>query len=307
MVYSPPSKELWKGRNDPTRYHDVIRLMNLNHEIPNEKAFVFIGFACDEGIARNQGRVGAAEGPKAFRTAFAKLPVGSTSPFYDAGDIVCTDGDLEKAQQALAKAVQSLLKKGMYPIVIGGGHEVAWGHYQGIAGAFPDLDLSIINLDAHLDIRPLIDGKGTSGTSFLQIAKASKNFDYTCIGVQEYQLTKSMSDQAKALKVKMITAEEIQKGIPTITFDKPIYLTICMDVFAAACAPGVSAPQPLGLFPWQVLPIINALAKSGKVMTLNVAELSPPHDRDQMTANLAAALVANFCKKLSFFDSFLQK
>ena len=148
----------------------------------------------------------AAEGPNAIRTVLAKLPVQRQQIIcYDAGNISCTDGDLEHAQKALAEAVHILLKHNITPIVLGGGHELAWGHYQGIAKKFPNEELGIINFDAHFDMRPLLpDDKGSSGTPFLQIAhaheKARRSFDYNCIGIQ----------RAGNIPLLFATAEECQ-------------------------------------------------------------------------------------------------
>ena len=71
-----------------------------------------------------------------------------------------------------------------------------------------------------------------------------------------------------------------------------IYLSICLDVFAECFAPGVSAPQPLGLTPWQTLPLLKYIIQSGKVVSLDIAELSPALDREQKTARLAALIIA---------------
>ena len=73
---------------------------------------------------------------------------------------------------------------------------------------------------------------------------------------------------------------------------KHIYLSICLDVFAECYAPGVSAPQAMGLTPWQAFPLLKYLLQTGKVVGLDVAELSPPLDQGQKTARLAASLVA---------------
>ena len=71
-----------------------------------------------------------------------------------------------------------------------------------------------------------------------------------------------------------------------------IYLSICLDVLAECYAPGVSAPQPLGLSPWQVIPLLKYIMQSGKVISLDIAELSPPLDQEQKTARLAALIIA---------------
>lgn len=292
--YRRPDPSLWQGRiNGPTakRFHEIVECKDIEDAV--EQAYGLIGFACDEGVKRNKGRRGAYEGPAAFRKAFGKLP--TTLPtFYDFGDIVCDDEDLDSSQQALAQAIAQLYQKGIFPIVIGGGHEVAWGHYQGIHE-----NCAIVNIDAHFDLRPLEDGKGSSGTPFTQIAQeAQDKFSYYCIGIQEHGNTKSLFDEADRLHVKYLLAQDIDKTASFVeeilNQHQHIYLTICMDVFAAPYAPGVSAPQPLGLVPQKVIPIIQQLAKSGQVIAFDIAELSPPYDRDGVTAALTAALVSEF-------------
>ena len=71
-----------------------------------------------------------------------------------------------------------------------------------------------------------------------------------------------------------------------------LYVSICMDVFNGAIAPGVSAPAPLGLMPWHILPILNQLLSSKKVVSIDIVELSPPFDRDCQTARLASSIAA---------------
>ncbi len=310
--YIPPDRTLWHGRADAppaSSVFQVIQMYNLleNHVInTHQQTFVLIGFKCDEGIRRNLGRVGAAEGPTAIRRALAKLPVQKHNfTCLDAGNIVCADGDLEAAQQAFAEVITLLLQSGMTPIAIGGGHELAWGHYQGIARAFPVHNLGIINFDAHFDMRPLLpDHKGSSGTPFLQIAEAhratNRRFDYNCIGIQHAGNTRQLFEIAKIHNTKIILADELHQGQldkcidfvdRVIDQNELIYLSLCLDVFAAAYAPGVSAIQPLGLWPWHVIPLVRQLAVSGKVASYDLVELSPRYDIDQCTAKLAANLI----------------
>ena len=73
-----------------------------------------------------------------------------------------------------------------------------------------------------------------------------------------------------------------------------IYLTLCLDVFASAFAPGVSAPQPLGLTPWQVLPLLKHIAQQNKVISFDIAELSPRLDHNHMTTYLATSLLSEY-------------
>ncbi len=311
-LYLPPDKTQWQGRADTpsaSSFFQIMQMLNLlDHPIIDIKhpTFALIGFRCDEGIRRNLGRVGAAEGPKAIRQAVGRLPVQHQNfTCFDAGDIVCLNGDLEASQSALGEVIALLLQQGIIPIALGGGHELAWGHYQGIARAFPKPHLGIINFDAHFDMRPLLPHhKGSSGTPFLQIAEAhrqtNRRFDYNCVGIQHAGNIRQLVETAKNYNTKIIWADELHQGQLEKCVDfvdrvadenEMVYASLCLDVFAAAFAPGVSAIQPLGLLPWHIIPLVRQLAASGKVISYDIAELSPRYDIDQCTAKLAANLI----------------
>ncbi|EKD73216.1 MAG: formimidoylglutamase [uncultured bacterium] len=310
--YLPPDPAQWQGRADTppeSCFFQIIKMLNLMdyHTIQiTQPTFAFIGFKCDEGIRRNLGRVGAAEGPMAIRQALAKLPIQKQNfACFDAGNIVCPEGDLETSQHALGEVIALLLKQNVTPIVMGGGHELAWGHYQGIAKAYPQKNLGIVNFDAHFDMRPLLPkNQGSSGTPFLQIAeahkKAKRRFDYNCIGIQHTGNIRLLLETAKHYNTHILWADEVHLGQlekcidfidRVIDQNEIIYLSLCLDVFAAAIAPGVSAIQPLGLWPWHVIPLVRQLAAAGKVISYDIAELSPRYDFDQCTAKLAANLI----------------
>ena len=72
-----------------------------------------------------------------------------------------------------------------------------------------------------------------------------------------------------------------------------------MDVFAQALAPGVSAPQSLGLWPRQVLPYISQIIDSGKLACFDIAEYSPPLDSNNQTGKLCAAIVHALLARIS--------
>ncbi len=315
--YKRSHSSYWQGRSDgpgAPRFHELVQILDLQEDFPQEakKALNFglVGFACDEGVRRNKGRPGAAEGPQALRRALGKLAVhlnGDVS-LFDVGDVVCLDHDMEASQKGLSGVVARMHQEKLRPIVLGGGHETAWGHYQGIVLARPMERVGILNFDAHYDLRPLLpEGQGSSGTPFKQIAKQRMDigldFDYTCIGIQEFGNTELLVNTAKELGVTTVTAEELHAGKMERAFTAVealldrcdrLYVTICLDVLAACYAPGVSAPQALGITPWQLLPILEYAARSGKVISLDVVELAPPLDSDGRTADLAAQIIARY-------------
>lgn len=312
MFYLPPDPTLWRGRADApsaSHFYQIMQFANLLEEKiidTSQLTFALLGFKCDEGVRRNFGREGAAGGPHALRQALAKLPVQTQNfVIYDAGNIVCHNGDLEGAQAAFADVIAILLQNNIQPLALGGGHEIAWGHYQGISRIYPKNDLGIINFDSHFDMRPLLPGnQGSSGTPFLQIAAAheihQRRFDYNCIGIQHAGNIRQLFETAKTYGTHIIWADELHQGQEQKCIDfvdriidenDKIYLSLCLDVFAAAFAPGVSAIQPLGLMPWHVIPLVRQIAASGKVVSYDIAELSPRYDIDQRTAKLAANLI----------------
>ena len=315
-MYRKTHENIWTGRSDKEegsdglRWHEIIQLIDLENEqlLPlgkDEKGIVLLGFTCHEGVRRNNGRPGAAGGPNAIRQMMCNLPAhfkkGTT--LLDGGNISCKEGDLEAAQKKLGNITSIILKKGYFPLILGGGHEVAWGTFQGIADSTGENTLTgIINLDAHFDLRKPSQNGASSGTPFYQIAgwhkEHTRPFKYFVAGIQRQSNTPSLFKRADDLKTEYITAKEIRIDSGStlerlnqfIKSVDHIYFTVCMDVFNVAFAPGVSAPNPLGIDPHSALEVIRALFKSGKVIAADIAEVNPRFDIDQRTARLAASL-----------------
>ena len=171
--------------------------------------------------------------------------------------------------------------------------------------------IGIINFDAHFDIRPYDNG-GSSGTMFRQIADicSEKEIDYSymCLGIQKYGNTVDLFNTADKMGVNYILADDISDNENQYVFERldrfiesqqHIYITICADVFAAAFAPGVSAPQPLGLAPEKVIKYIKHILESKKVISFDIAEVSPRFDRDGITARLASVIIFEVIRNFS--------
>lgn len=318
-VYKPSDMDYWQGRIDSEdnfdayRWHQWIELIDLNKEdlprFDGKLGFAFIGFCCDEGIRRNKGRVGAANGPAAIRKEMSNLPCHFTKEvkLFDAGNIFCENNDLEESQKCLSSAVKKILSLNLFPIVLGGGHEVAFGHYMGIADFAKNedesSDIGIINFDAHFDLRPYDNGP-SSGTMFKQIAdmcnKHGLKYSYMCIGIQKHSNTIELFKTAQRLGVSYILAKDIaynddfsiMEQIDNFIKQKDhIYITVCSDVFTSASAPGVSATQSLGLDPERALKFIKYILRSNRVISFDIAEVSPRFDQDNASANLAAVII----------------
>lgn len=302
---------VWRGRIDAddsgvtTRWHQHVRPLAQ----ADRSGVVLLGFACDEGVRRNGGRVGAARGPQALRSALANVPVLGEPAVFDGGDVGCECGNLEAAQRALATRVAAALSAGHYPIVLGGGHEVAWGSFQGLAHARPHLArVLIVNLDAHFDLRQA--PHPNSGTPFFQIrawcAAHGRPFQYRVLGVSRFANTQALFDRARDWEVPYWTDEVLQTtdGVRAalaalsrdLTTCDAVYLSVCLDVLPASLAPGVSAPAALGVPLAHVETMIDHVMASGRVALADIAELNPALDRDALTARAAARLVARITR-----------
>lgn len=319
--YQPTKQDLWAGRIDSHkdyeafRWHQWIQAIDINDytKQTHELGIGLIGFACDIGVQINKGRAGASRGPLKIRKELMNLPCHFKEDLklYDYGDIVSEDNQLVDLQHSLSELVGKALKDDTFPIVLGGGHEVAYGSFNGIKSHVGQDSVGIINFDAHFDLRSFDEG-GSSGTMFNQIATDAKTeneeFAYFCIGIQQRGNTRSLFSLAKSLGVDYILAREVtQENMVNIfrSLDRfmkhkdHIYITICMDVFASAYAPGVSSAQPLGLQPWLVLTILKYILRSDKVICMDIAEVSPRFDLDNITANLASTIVFHAVQQLA--------
>ena len=308
---------LWQGRvNDGSLdceyWHHRIKIQdNLNIERTTPSVGL-LGYAVDEGVRRNQGREGAINGPDAIRNRLAKIPIHTQEKdLLDFGNICCENRDLEAAQAYLRKATSQLKSNDIFPIVLGGGHDISYGSYMGVRDYIKSKGegkIGILNFDAHFDLRPMVE-EPTSGTVFNQIyydlRKEGEEFEYFVLGIQEHGNSKALFDVAHELGTNYITSFEcelsnmssvqnsLKQFLGKIDF---LYITIDLDGFSSAYAPGVSAPSPLGFEPKFVWSVLDYMFENIEVVGCDIAELNPTYDIDNHTASLAARLVDKLSK-----------
>jgi formiminoglutamase len=311
QLYKEPKSELWTGRIDSLedeaqfRVHQVVKTASLNSFSQQNKKVV-LGFVCDIGVKRNGGRAGAALGANYLRSSIGSMCWhGSEEGFFDVGNIKPEQTKLEEGQEALGEAIYSLLQTSNTPIVIGGGHETAFGHYLGISKHLQNhhkgAKLGILNIDAHFDLRPY--GVRThSGSPFLQALDHAKAQDmpleYFVYGINRDNNTDALFKTAQDYKVGHVTNREIKHSLkdslePIKQFIQEqdfIYLTICLDVFDASIAPGVSAPAWDGISLLPALEVIDLVKNSGKLLSADICELNPLFDEQLRTVRTAGTL-----------------
>lgn len=308
-MIKPFNKKYWEGRVDVEdgvlgkRWHQLVQEFPKEHQGYLEKAVVFLGFASDEGVRRNKGRVGAAKAPNEIRKMLSSLPrkESEVTALYDYGNVVCVGNELEEAREEQIKVVKELLAKNTFPFVLGGGHEVALGNFIALNERFDKI--GIINVDPHFDLR-LPHPDTTSGTGFYEMSQWAKEndkeFNYLALGIQQTANTQALFARADELGADYVLADDIHEGGKEwgkklekfIKSNDVIYFSLDMDVFDVAYAPGVSAITTGGLTPYQVKKIIRTVYDSNKVRVMDVAELNPALDIDGRTARLAAQMIS---------------
>ena len=313
-------RSVWQGRVDTlegelgARWHQRMVLLDEH----SHGGVALLGFACDAGVQRNHGRIGARFAPTQVRRFLANIPVAKNAvALWDAGDVLCEGDALENAQAAFANEISQLLARDIFPIGIGGGHEIAYASFCGLADYLAD-DLSaagrapnigILNLDAHFDLR--LDERASSGTPFLQIAQDCERrgwaFHYCCLGVSEFANTTALFERARALQVNWRLDEQMQERHLSeilaqveafLALLDVLYLTIDLDVLPAAVAPGVSAPAALGVPLSVIEAVVDRVCASGKLRVADLAEFNPEFDVDGHTARTAARLIARVATRL---------
>jgi formiminoglutamase len=299
-------------RADDPRLGEIIECWNGDLSRLTPCRPVLVGFPQDEGIRRNLGRPGAAAAPDEIRSCLARLTPWdgvsdtdlSRNPPLDAGNVKI-HGALEETQAALAEVVAGILAAGAVPVVVGGGHETAFGHYLGYVRA--GRKVGIINLDAHLDVRPCQGGLGHSGSPFRQAMEHSTQplpgILYSCVGAQPHGVSQEhvrymqvwgaaivWGDFVRAVGLRVL-ADEIDR---LARHGCQVYVTLDADVVHEAEVPAVSAPNPAGLPAVDLLRCMRLAGESPHVASVDLVEISPPFDRDHQSARWAALAIWHF-------------
>ncbi len=310
-MYKSPKEGIWTGRNEVDSWnklwHQKIRLLDLCEAHEVNKGFGMLGFESDEGVKRNQGRVGAKNGPDEIRKALCNLAVHVDLNIFDTGN-VCVEGEnLESGQKELSDLTGTLLNNDLFPILMGGGHEITYGHVKGVYDFVGTTKrIGVINFDPHFDLRSYADGSH-SGSWARQLFDEYSNFSYFPIGINEAVNVQPMFELMQKGHQSFISMDELlgepkEELIAQVTWfiDSVDYicLTLDLDVFTAGVAPGVSAVNPYGALPHHIKPLMKEIVKSSKTLSFDVAEMNPEFD-DGRTAKLAGHFILDVVSQIT--------
>ncbi|MDZ4224969.1 MAG: arginase family protein [bacterium] len=260
---------------------------------------VLIGAPDDRGVAVVGGRVGAKEGPAAIRRE-----LGKKIPCNDAGDISIAPTQ-EKTYQNLREKISALHRKKTFPILLGGGHDLSFGSLSGFLDVFPEG--GIINIDPHLDARPISeDGKISSGSAYrlLLEKKALKGkqlmewgYRMECNQPANFNYLKEKGVQLVPWPDDYDPIEAAKKNLPPFARSFPaLAVSFDMDSIQKDFAPGVSAPAQIGYTAEQAVALVQLLRQFPNLKQFEIMEVNPRFDIEDRTVQLAARLIGELLR-----------
>ncbi len=287
----------------------------IRRDSPEGCAIALLGLPDDTGVRLNHGRPGAAGGPTAFRAALARYgaadsAAGSLPRVFDAGDVK-PGRSLAVTHARVTAATAALLDVGLFPIAVGGGHDLTFPFVRAIAANFPRL--AGLYFDAHLDVRETVG----SGMAFRRLVE---DCGVSALHLHGFRpLVNSPAHLAwfkahggrihsDAEKPPAVGASLLATRSPSVasklapTKKTPhLFASFDLDVLDAAHAPGVSALNPSGWTVREAAAWVQACGADPRVRCFDLMELNPQFDPDGRTARAAAHLF------LTFLSGFAQR
>jgi agmatinase len=237
---------------------------------------------------------GADKGPDAILEASANMElydIETDSEVYHAG-IHTADPVIEKASpeqmvDAVEKVTSTFLEQDKFIVGIGGEHSITTGFVRAYAKHFDNL--SVLQIDAHSDLRPEYEGTPYSHASVM--SRVSEICPFVQVGIR------SMDTIEKPFLVKenLFLAEDIydndhwmDKAVGRLT--QNVFITIDLDAFDPSIMPSTGTPEPGGLLWYQTIQFLKKVVGNKNVVGFDVVELAPV-ETDKSPDFLAAKLI----------------
>jgi agmatinase len=227
----------------------------------------------------------------------------------DCGDVRADIHDLRSHVVRAEQAVRKILKAGALPIILGGDHAIPIPVLSAFEGRAP---ITLVHIDQHLDWRDEVNGVRDGLSSPIRRASEMEHIgEIIQIGIRATGSARAEEyEAAKAYGAQIITAYELHDiGMDAVLRRIPdggqYYLTVDMDGMDPSIAPAVAAPMPGGVTFLQARNLIHGLVRKGRVVGMDVVEITPRHDVNQITCITAGRLIVNLigmAVRAGYFD-----
>lgn len=271
---------------------------------PDRADMLVVGVPYD---ATSSYRPGSRFAPRAIREAAANIEFYSLRAGMDLEDYRIADlGDIalpvntQEAVKRIETVVAELLENnpGKLLALLGGEHSITLGAYRALARH--DTNPCILVADAHFDLRSeYMEEKYSHASVMRRITEVYGGERIFYVGVRAF--AKEELEYARSKQIEYITSHTARLlGVREIVNRasrwikkagcQSLYVSIDMDAYDPAYAPGVANPEPEGLEPWMLLDTIFRIVAESSVSlrVVDVVEVSPPYDCNGVTSVLAA-------------------
>ena len=247
--------------------------------------------------------------PNALRAASSRILIdhevidtdmsgkNSVSQFkiVDGGNIPLIENDLQRHYDDAERAVRYAIKKGVLPVSIGGDDGITNPVIRGLDGLN---DITIIQIDAHLDWRDERFGEKDGYSSPMRRASELDHISAIHqVGIRSFGSSKTSDlEEARRWGAKIHSAQEIHAdGMKSVVDSLPVggqfFVSLDVDGLDPSVVPGTIALAPGGIMWWEMVELFEELAKKGNIVGLNVVELAPQNDLNQISMITAGRLI----------------
>ncbi|MEO8887992.1 MAG: agmatinase [Jatrophihabitantaceae bacterium] len=261
-----------------------------------------LGVPFDSGVSYRPGaRFGPAHVREASRLLRPYNPALDVSPFaaaqvVDAGDLAVNPFSIGEAVAAIERGARDVLERSRQLVTIGGDHTIALPLLRAVHAAHGPV--AVVHFDAHLDTWDTYFGAPlTHGTPFRRAAEEGLLDPTGCIhvGVRGplYSATDLTDDAALGFQIVPawdlddLGARGVRDLISARVGERPVYVSVDIDVLDPAFAPGTGTPEAGGLLSRELLAILRSLSNLNLVGA-DVVEVAPAYDHAQITAIAAS-------------------
>jgi agmatinase len=260
-----------------------------------------------------QFRAGARFGPRAVREASTLFSfghggaydheddatyLGSDVRIVDLGDADIVHTNTEKSHANIKTGVNAILDAGAFPVTIGGDHSINIPCIDAFEGRG---DIHILQIDAHLDFVDERHGvRNGHGNPMRRAAEKPYITGLTQVGIRNVSSTaKEGYEDARKMGSDIISVRQMrdlgaQGVIDRIPAKARVYVTLDIDGFCPSIAPGTGTPSHGGFLYYEVLEMLQIVAKRHEIVGIDLVEVAPDYDHTGGTAILAAQILLNF-------------
>lgn len=241
---------------------------------------------------------GADKGPDAFLHASENMElydIETKSEVYKKGvylaPAVTENSSPEKMVETVHKTIKSYLQQEKFVTLFGGEHSISIGSIRAFNEHFEDL--TVVQIDAHADLRPSYEGSTCNHACALH--EASKKTNLIQVGIRSMDISEvEYMDEGRTYFAHDLYDDWMDDAIGQMTPN--VFITIDLDAFDPSILPSTGTPEPGGLFWYETLDFLKLIFKKKNVVGFDIVELCP-NEQEKSSDFLAAKL---YYKMLSY-------